>query len=314
MVREMQYDLISLFPDFREQGFCMTSYNRQFEEKNILIHAITSQVFYPEHWGPLSIKTAFNGEEYYKLNNCEFAVSDKNYLVVNEGNFYSSYINSGSRVESFTINFSLQLVNDTLTACSSTSDFVLDNYRSDNNRRIEFYEKLNPHDQLVSPLIFKLLELSKSFKKNLPHIEEIYLQLLEKIVIKQEQLQNEIANIPAIKASTKQELYKRLSRAKDYIDSCYYKEITIGQLAAICFLNQTYFLRQFKNYFGTTPRQYIITKRMEAAKDLLAAKKDVSITDVCQQVGYNDLSSFSKLFKSYYSFSPELYKLRGIIN
>ena len=114
--------------------------------------------------------------------------------------------------------------------------------------------------------------------------------------------------MPAIKTSTKKELYKRLTRAKDFIDSCYNRDIRVAELAAVCFLNETYFLRQFKNYFGITPRQYIILNRMKAARQILEKEKDIKITEVCFRVGYNDLSSFSKLFKHFFSVSPESFQ------
>lgn len=308
MAANMQFQLISSFPDFRDQDFVLESYNQQFRNKNVLIHAEANHISYPEHWGPLSIKTAFKGNEYYRINNCEFAVNDKNYLVLNDGNYYSSYINSTNRVESFTINFCRDLVREVRTTCTASDEFLLDNFNYVRQDQVEFYEILNAHDQLVSPLIFKLRGLTKDFSQNIQKIEEIYLVLLEKLMLKQLELEEEVLNVPAIKLSTKKELYKRLTRARDFIDSCYYKDITIAELASISFLHQTYFLRQFKRYFMITPGQYIINKRMEAAKCLLHSIKNISITDVCTTVGYNDLSSFSKLFKSYYFVSPELYR------
>lgn len=86
------------------------------------------------------------------------------------------------------------------------------------------------------------------------------------------------------------------------------EEVTLEKLASVSLFNQTYFLRQFKNYFGITPGKYLIRRRMEAAKMLLEQNKEVSITEVCLEVGYNDLSSFSKLFKHYFHFSPEHFR------
>ncbi|MGZ4068548.1 MAG: hypothetical protein ACXVPE_17675, partial [Bacteroidia bacterium] len=95
-----QYSIINSFPDFKEASFDLESYNQQFRDKNILINARASQVYYPEHWGPLSIKAVFEGTEHYLLNNSEYAVTDKNYLIVNDGNYYGSYIDSDHTVES----------------------------------------------------------------------------------------------------------------------------------------------------------------------------------------------------------------------
>jgi AraC-like DNA-binding protein len=104
------------------------------------------------------------------------------------------------------------------------------------------------------------------------------------------------------------ELYKRLTRAKDYMDSCYTRDISLAELARVSYLNNTYFLRQFRNYYQITPRQYLIRRRMESAREILQTNKKLPITDICSKVGYSDLSSFSKLFKQYYSLSPEQYR------
>jgi AraC family transcriptional regulator len=301
------YGIITEFPNFKKEQFDIESYNRQFREKNIIIHAKSKQVSYPLHWGPLSIKTAFNGTEYYKVNNCDLAVHDHNYLVVNNGNVYSSYIDSDHLVESFTINFATSLVLDSTTSCLFQPEHLLEGNVSPNAEK-EFYEKLNQHDVSVSPFVFKLLELSKNFDANLLKIEEAYILLLEQLILKQKESDPEIQKIQALKLSTKKELYKRLTRARDYIDSCYQKDITLANLASVCFMNQTYFLRQFRRYFGITPRQYVIKKRMEKAKACFDLRKDVSVTEVCLQVGYNDLSSFSKLFKTFYACSPKNYQ------
>ena len=119
---------------------------------------------------------------------------------------------------------------------------------------------------------------------------------------------NNIRNIPKIRLSTKTELYKRLTRAKDYLDSCYARDISLEELARLSYMNNTYFLRQFRNYYQITPRQYLIKRRMESARIYLETNKTISITEICSMVGYSDLSSFSKLFKQYYSLSPEQYR------
>jgi AraC family transcriptional regulator len=120
---------------------------------------------------------------------------------------------------------------------------------------------------------------------------------------------SEIKEIKAAKTSTKIELYKRLHYAKDYIDSCYMNNITLQQLSTIACLNSAYFLRQFKKYFTITPYQYIIQKRLAAAKQLLETSVD-SVADICFAVGYEDCTSFTKLFKNYFQLTPEKYRLQ----
>jgi AraC family transcriptional regulator len=186
-------------------------------------------------------------------------------------------------------------------------EFLLDNFLY-SNKEINFYEKLYSHDTSVSPLLFKLRRLSNNFKDELPAIEETFHLLLLKLLDKQTDIEKEVRKIKATKKSTKQELYKRLNRAKDLIDSCYYENLSLSNIASTCLLNETYLLRQFRTYFGITPRQYVIQKRMEAARQFVECDYDLSISEICLRVGYSDLTSFSKLYKKIYSYSPENYR------
>ncbi len=307
---DRNYNMINAFPDFFGKGFDMESYNRQFKSANVIIHARSSNVSYPVHWGPLSVKCAFTGSEFYGLNNCLYAVNDENYLVINDGNNYSSFIDADSSVESFTINFSPLFVKELMESIIEPDETLLTNFNNFSNRNnIEFIEKLYAHDNAVSPVIFQLLALTKDgFDENINQIEELYFLLFERLAFKQITCKEEIKNVQAIKHATRLELYKRLHRAKDFIDSCYTKEISLQDLANVCLLNKSYLLRQFKKYFKITPGQYIIVKRMEAARRLLEKKSDQSVSDICIQVGYSDLSSFSRLFKKHNKYSPEKYQ------
>lgn len=296
------------FPDFTVPGFDMDTYNRRFKENNVIIHASSSDVSYPEHWGCLSIKCAFNGNEYYQSNGRFYAVNDSNYLIFNEGKTYSSYIFSGTPVESFTINFSASFQDGVVQGLLSSIDGMLENKGTAGLSNIEFIEKLFTHNDTVSPVLHRLYKLSLAAKPDEQHITELYHLLLERMFVMQLQVNDEIKKIKAAKASTQKELYKRLYYAKDFIDSCYMQSITLQQLAGVACLNSAYFLRQFKKYFRVTPYQYIIQKRLLAARILLETSGD-SVTDICFSVGYEDVTSFTRLFKQNFGLSPEKYRL-----
>ena len=85
------------------------------------------------------------------------------------------------------------------------------------------------------------------------------------------------------------------------------EELSIVSVATHVYLNPVYFGRVFKNTFHMTFKKYILQQRMEKAKRLLE-EGDVSIGNICEQVGINNPSYFSHLFKQYTGKLPSEYK------
>jgi len=305
-----RYNSISLitdFPDFSVPGFDIDAYNNFFRTSNNIINARSSDIAYNEHWGCLSIKCAFGGNEFYKSQKRVYAVNDQNFLILNEGQYYSSYIFSTQPVESFTLNFTSTFAQEVIHSVKSSDEEILDDPFPGNKYIPEFVEKLYQHNNTISPLLFTIRELSKNFNANRHLIAELYYPLLEQLFFLHKEIKTEINNITASRLSTRKELYKRLHYSKDYIDSCYSLPVTLEELSLISLMNTAHFLRQFKKHFRITPYQYLMHKRIQAAAGLLK-NTNLTITEICTAVGYEDPSSFTKLFKKNYGLSPEIYR------
>jgi AraC-like DNA-binding protein len=96
---------------------------------------------------------------------------------------------------------------------------------------------------------------------------------------------------------------------RHYINNHFDKELNLDFLSSVRFTSKFHLLRLFKKYYGQTPKQYIIDKRIEKAKELL--KKGASITDTCFDVGFDNLSSFSTLFKCRVGLTPTEFQKRA---
>lgn len=94
--------------------------------------------------------------------------------------------------------------------------------------------------------------------------------------------------------------------AKKYLDTHFQESIDLDLLARISGTSKYHLLRLFKHYFGITPRQYLINKRIEQAKRLLQTGTPVS--DTCYAVGFSSVHSFSRLFKAKTGMPPSKYK------
>lgn len=98
------------------------------------------------------------------------------------------------------------------------------------------------------------------------------------------------------KTSTRQENYKRLVSARDWIEDNFNQPLSLEELSGIAAMNRQHFLRLFTRLFQKTPHQYIIDRRIAEAKRLLA-NRDLPILEVCLAIGWDSVGTFSHLFK-----------------
>jgi AraC-like DNA-binding protein len=109
-----------------------------------------------------------------------------------------------------------------------------------------------------------------------------------------------------------EELNRRMLRARDAMDRAYSEPLDIPALAAIASVSEAHFIRTFSATFGETPHRYLQRRRVERGMYLLRAT-DRPITDVCLDVGFTSLGSFSRSFSDIVGESPTDYRKRGPI-
>ena len=101
--------------------------------------------------------------------------------------------------------------------------------------------------------------------------------------------------------------HRRLLRARDTIDRCYADALDIEWLARSVSLSRAHFIRSFREAFGETPGRYLQRRRLERAMALLR-ETDLPITDVCLDVGFTSLGTFSRTFRDIVGVSPIAYR------
>jgi len=100
-------------------------------------------------------------------------------------------------------------------------------------------------------------------------------------------------------------LYKRIVQAKLFIDSHFDKQIDLDNIADEALFSKFHFIRVFKEIYGKTPHQYLIAVRIE--KSMQSLRAGVPVSDTCYAVGFESLSSFSRLFKRQTGRAPSVY-------
>ncbi|MEU4763215.1 helix-turn-helix transcriptional regulator [Actinosynnema sp. NPDC023794] len=100
-----------------------------------------------------------------------------------------------------------------------------------------------------------------------------------------------------------------LRRARDLMDREYARPLDVPAMARAALMSPSHFARQFKLAYGETPYNYLMTRRVERAKALLR-RGDLSVTDVCVEVGCTSLGSFSSRFTELVGETPSAYRAR----
>jgi AraC-like DNA-binding protein len=103
--------------------------------------------------------------------------------------------------------------------------------------------------------------------------------------------------------------FRRLCRARDLLRERREPSPSIADLAREVQISPFHFIRQFEAVFGVTPHQFRIQTRLDAARHLLATGH-YSVTDVCMDVGFSSLGSFSALFTKRIGEAPSAYRRR----
>jgi len=99
----------------------------------------------------------------------------------------------------------------------------------------------------------------------------------------------------------------KIKKVVEYINENYQKECTLEELSQIAGISRFYLIRVFKDYIGKTPYEYLLDIRLENAKQLLT-KGNISITDICHECGFNNMSHFIRTFKKKTGTTPSVYK------
>lgn len=101
------------------------------------------------------------------------------------------------------------------------------------------------------------------------------------------------------------QLYERMLA---YIKQHFTEDIYLKDISDFLFINFSYACELFKKYSGTTFSKFLTNLRMEKATSLLLST-DLSVEEICYQVGYNNYSYFNRVFKKIYDITPFQYRI-----
>ncbi len=113
-----------------------------------------------------------------------------------------------------------------------------------------------------------------------------------------------------VEPSSREVSNRHLLRARDAMDRAYAQPLDIAALARIAHVSQAHFIRTFRATFGETPHRYLQRRRVERSMSLLR-DTDRSVTQICLDVGFTSLGTFSRTFREIVGESPSAYRMRA---
>jgi AraC-like DNA-binding protein len=99
------------------------------------------------------------------------------------------------------------------------------------------------------------------------------------------------------------DLFVRLCRSREYLGDCANAPVRLDSAARLAYLSKYHYLRMFATAFGETPLEFVTRVRMERARFLLMSS-EWSVTEICLEVGYESLATFSNRFRRFAGYAP----------
>lgn len=259
-------------------------------------HQMTSRCF--------AIKFVCDGTERYTIHNKSYKVTSGSYLLLNGEKEGRVLIDSDRYVKGMCLNVSNELI-----AGIVSSHCAPDTAVPDPELAAFFYTDRFLENQYVAShthLGRKLQEIShqvhtSSFSSDQIN-QELFYRLAEALVADQVIVFRQLQSVRTVKSATKRELCRQVLRGKEFIDSHFNEACTIARIAGTAGMSEYHFFRLFKQIIGSTPYQYMLSKRLQASSELL--KADYSVSDTAIATGFSDIHSFSKAFKKHFGVSP----------
>jgi len=273
----------------------------QFGRDNLVLHARARQHRVDGFAGPLSIKTVVRGVVNWNAGGRDLAVDPASFLVLNAGEEYSMDLDAPHPVETACVFFRHGFVERHVLDATTPVEVSLD----DPERAapgLPWVSRL--HSDLDGGIVHSVQSLAERCERELQPsgFEEAFLVLADKLLRLYREVRAQMSRLPAQKASTREEVFRRLQRGREYLHSEWNGTVSLESTARHACLSRYHFHRAFTQAFGKTPHRYVTEVRLARAHGLLRSGK--SVTETCMDVGFTSAASFSRLFRAMYGANP----------
>jgi AraC-like DNA-binding protein len=242
--------------------------------------------------GPLSIKSVVEGRVRWRTGGREIAVDEGSFLILNDGEPYSIDIDSATPVETCCVFFERGFVEGIRAPALDDSPA----------RPFEFPARLHARDEHILPRLRALHRARSPL-----WIEEQFTLLARDLLLLHDEVRRQVGRLPSARASTRAEIFKRLSRGREFLHAHLDRAITLREISRAACLSPYHFHRLFREAFGESPHEYLTRIRLERARHLLL-RDERPVVAICEEVGFASLGSFHALFRGKFGVTPGAFR------
>jgi AraC-like DNA-binding protein len=246
--------------------------------------------------GPLSLKSVVRGEAEWRTAEGRFVLDRGSLLLLNRGQRYSITVEPGrGEAETFCVFFRDGYLEQ---AWQPAEDGLEDRSPSGDG----FFERLHPRKGAVAGFLSQL-HVGVRAGAGSGWLEDRMFDLATETAALYGSIELERRSVPALKRSTREEIYRRLQRGRQAIESGSDAPVRLAEAARAACLSEFHFQRLFKQVFTETPHEYGVRLRLERAARLLS-ETGLPVTQVCLETGFQSPASFSLLFRRRFGVAP----------
>ena len=256
--------------------------------------------------GPLSIKTVLRGRARWKTDEGEFWVDETSLLVLNEQQPYSITIDSPTNVETCCLFFQTGLVESVFQSLTAAPEIQVD-APSVSAPPVHMLVRLTFHDESLRPRLGAIHRAVRAGVADPVWLEEQVLLAARDLVVLEERTIRQIACVPAARPATREEIFRRVCRAREFLYAEQDRPVRLDHVARAACLSVYHLHRAFKQALGETPHEFLTRVRMERACRLLSTT-ELPVTEICLSSGFESPGSFSTLFRRRFGLSPRQYR------
>jgi AraC-like DNA-binding protein len=273
----------------------------RFGSDNIVLHARAKRHTVSGFPGPLSIKTVVHGAVPWIVGGRPLVVDPSSFLVLGDGETYSMDFESPYAMETACAFFQHGFVERVAQDATTPVETSLDNP----DRAADALPSISRlHLDPDGLVVTRLQTLAKRCSAELQpsSFEEDFLLLSKSLLTFYEHIRAQVERVPAVKASTRQELFRRLERGREFIHSHADGALSLDAVAKTACLSPYHFHRVFTQVFEKTPHAYVTQVRLARAHSMI--QSGMPVTQACVAVGFSSTTTFARLFRAQYGTVP----------